>query len=168
MEAAFAEDLARDEQEAADMEAEGREYDARQEQKNVLVKELTELRKTYDPLRRQIEEKEEILLHLYGWDWEEVDLGYDYEHPGYPEGANEEQMQAQDMASELGYDPVTIEGYKPTQQFEEQVEEPMRQEVQPPEDWRTKVIREAKEATEAFVNEREERRLRLKSQQLKP
>ena len=67
-------------------------------------------------------------------------------------------MQAQDMASELGYDPVTIEGYKPTQQFEEQVEEPMRQEVQPPEDWRTKVIREAKEATAAFVKEREEMR----------
>ena len=152
MEAAFAEDLARDEQEAADMEAEGREYDARQEQKNVLVKELTELRKTYDPLRRQIEEKEEILLHLYGWDWEEVDLGYDYEHPGYPEGANEEQMQAQDMASELGYDPVTIEGYSPA------IPEPKQQEVQPLEDWRTRVIREAKEATAAFVKEREEMR----------
>ncbi len=152
MEASFAEDRAREAELDAQMEAEGREFDARQKQKDELVKELIELRKTYDPLRQQIEEKEEILLHLYGWDWAEGDPDenpYD-PHPGYPEGATEEQMQAQDMAGEIGYDPVTIEGYRGTPK----VEEPKAHEVQPPEDWRTRVIREAKESTEAFVKER--------------
>lgn len=159
MEASFAEDRFRDEQEAAgidaDTEAYVREYDARQKAKDELVEELTELRKTYDPLRKQIEEKEEILLRLYGLDWEDAAQlkleYYDYEHPGYPYGATEEQKQAQDMDNALGYDPVTIEGYSPA------IPEPKLklQEVQPPEDWRTRVIREAREATAAFVKERE-------------
>ena len=153
MEGIFTAERARDEEEAAAIEADWHEYDAREKQKDELVKELTELRKTYDPLRKQIKEKEEILLHLYGWDWVEGrPEGDPYNpHPGYPEGAIEEQMQAQDMADDLGYDPVTIEGYTSTPQ----VEEPKLQEVQPPEDWRTRVIREAREATAAFVKERE-------------
>lgn len=158
MEGIFAAERAQDAAEAAEMEAEGREILAREKQKDELVKELTELRKTYDPLRKQIEEKEGILLHLYGWSWVKGDPEEDpYDpHPGYPEGATEEQMQAQDMADDLGYDPVTIEGYTPTPQ----VEESKVHEVQPPEDWRTKVIREAKEATAAFVKEREAWQLR--------
>ena len=96
---------------SSEIAAEGREYDARQKQKVELVKELNELRKTYDPLRQKLEDLESNLLHLYGWDWVKGDPEEDpYDpHPGYPEGATEEQMQSQDMEDEIDYISVTLD-----------------------------------------------------------
>ena len=109
----------RDHNEEMMIKNEQNRYESIGEEISYLLKEVVRFRKTYDPIRKKMENLEDRLMALYGYVWSPVDPmteHYDSSkkpHPGYPEGAFDFQMQAQDMASDIGYDPVTIKGYPP-------------------------------------------------------